>query len=233
MKNLFTHVIAVFAVMQLTSCNECKDVTCLNGGVCEDGTCECPAGFSGSSCEVEDKCVTNNVTCLNEGVCIDGECDCEPFYRGADCANYCKNGRYISSSTSCDCYPGWDSDGCTNEMRLAWIGAYSVDVTGCTERTVTSEITSMEHPEADSIGIDVSYVGITNLTGFGDTKGYGLIIDGNRLTIPNQKVRDENGTQFTVESEQPAAMVNGGFNLTIIRSISGGSTECYLDYSAN
>jgi hypothetical protein len=35
-----------------TSCtkDECKSVTCLNGGTCSGGTCVCPVGYTGSSC---------------------------------------------------------------------------------------------------------------------------------------------------------------------------------------
>ena len=36
-----------------TSCSKdaCKDVTCQNGGTCSDGTCVCPTGYEGTSCE--------------------------------------------------------------------------------------------------------------------------------------------------------------------------------------
>jgi hypothetical protein len=29
----------------------CADVTCANGGTCLEGTCDCPEGFSGETCE--------------------------------------------------------------------------------------------------------------------------------------------------------------------------------------
>jgi len=231
MKNFFQFAFAALFLIQLTSCDECKDVTCTNGS-CEDGTCICPTGFSGTSCEVEDKCITNNVECLNDGVCEDGECDCEPFYRGDDCGTYCVNGRYLPSTATCDCYPGWDSDGCTNEMRLGWIGEYSVAATGCFQGNINSEITSMDHPDPDSLTIDVSYVGITNLTTAGDTKAYGMIIEDNKLMIPAQNVKDGNGTTFNVASEEPVSMSNGSFELVIIRKFQGNPTTCTLNFTA-
>jgi hypothetical protein len=35
-----------------TSCEKdpCEDVTCLNGGTCIDGECDCPEGYTGSDC---------------------------------------------------------------------------------------------------------------------------------------------------------------------------------------
>jgi len=33
----------------------CKDVDCLNGGTCIDGTCQCAAGFEGSECDTESR----------------------------------------------------------------------------------------------------------------------------------------------------------------------------------
>ncbi len=40
-----------------TSCSkdECKDVTCQNGGVCSGGNCTCPVGYEGSRCETKSR----------------------------------------------------------------------------------------------------------------------------------------------------------------------------------
>lgn len=51
MKNwilLFT----VFSLSLLSSCSSdpCESVTCANGGVCMDGTCDCPDGWTGADC---------------------------------------------------------------------------------------------------------------------------------------------------------------------------------------
>lgn len=54
----------------LAACSDdpCEDVTC-GPGVCEDGTCICPAGYEGSSCETETRSlyygtyVLSNVDC--------------------------------------------------------------------------------------------------------------------------------------------------------------------------
>lgn len=45
--------IGTFSTVFYTACNkdECKDVTCQNGGVCDGGTCVCPTGYEGSKCE--------------------------------------------------------------------------------------------------------------------------------------------------------------------------------------
>ncbi|RYD79560.1 MAG: hypothetical protein EOP53_09460 [Sphingobacteriales bacterium] len=32
--------------------NPCDTVNCQNGGICDDGTCMCPTGYSGAHCEI-------------------------------------------------------------------------------------------------------------------------------------------------------------------------------------
>lgn len=45
--------IGAFSTMLYTSCNPdaCKDVVCNNGGTCLNGTCQCPSGYEGTSCQ--------------------------------------------------------------------------------------------------------------------------------------------------------------------------------------
>ena len=42
-----------FGAIMYTSCTKdaCKGVTCLNGGTCSGGTCTCPTGYIGASCQ--------------------------------------------------------------------------------------------------------------------------------------------------------------------------------------
>ena len=58
MKKL-TRILAMATFMfaglaMFNSCNDdpCKDVSCLNGGTCDNGSCLCAAGFEGADCSV-------------------------------------------------------------------------------------------------------------------------------------------------------------------------------------
>ena len=42
---------ACMIAVSLTACDPCKDVTCMNGGVCDEGDCVCLEEYEGSSCE--------------------------------------------------------------------------------------------------------------------------------------------------------------------------------------
>ena len=47
--------IAAFGAITYVACNkdECKGVTCNNGGTCISGTCNCPTGYEGSTCQTK------------------------------------------------------------------------------------------------------------------------------------------------------------------------------------
>jgi hypothetical protein len=49
--------VGAFAATFVTSCTKdaCKDITCLNGGNCTDGTCTCPLGYEGTTCATMSK----------------------------------------------------------------------------------------------------------------------------------------------------------------------------------
>jgi hypothetical protein len=47
--------LGAFSAVVYTSCtkDECKSVTCLNGGTCSGGNCTCPTGYEGTTCQDE------------------------------------------------------------------------------------------------------------------------------------------------------------------------------------
>jgi len=65
------------------NCNTllCDVVLCENGGTCNNGDCDCPEGFSGLTCEVDDACLA--IECLNGGTCSLGICACPDGFTGA------------------------------------------------------------------------------------------------------------------------------------------------------
>jgi len=96
-------------VIGLSSCSDpCDDVNC-GPGVCEDGTCLCPDGFSGINCEIEDLCFS--VDCGDFGTCEDGLCNCERGYVGELCETAIRDkfiGNWIINDWTCQM--GTDTD---------------------------------------------------------------------------------------------------------------------------
>jgi hypothetical protein len=115
----FILIIAIISV----SCNKedaCEKITCMNGGACQDGTCDCPDGFTGDRCEIEDRCITQNISCLNGGTCQDGTCDCPDGFTGDRCEIEdrcitqnisCLNGGTCQDGV-CDCPDGFIGNRC-------------------------------------------------------------------------------------------------------------------------
>ncbi|MEM8897765.1 MAG: hypothetical protein AAGC85_06655 [Bacteroidota bacterium] len=82
--------LTVSILLFVGGCSEesCTGIVCENGGVCEEGDCQCPEGFFGANCEVAlDPCLNQEcgngrceTTSANEAVCI-----CDEGYEGASC----------------------------------------------------------------------------------------------------------------------------------------------------
>ena len=56
MKSLITIFVLLTAILFIPSCSSdpCEEISCLNGGICTEGTCDCPPGWSGDDCSVVD-----------------------------------------------------------------------------------------------------------------------------------------------------------------------------------
>lgn len=64
----------------------CEDIICYNGGVCVDGSCDCPPPFTGPQCENDTTTVDpcEGIVCIN-GDCENGVCDCDQGWTGPRC----------------------------------------------------------------------------------------------------------------------------------------------------
>jgi len=109
-------------------CNVSSD--CKNDALCHNGTCFCPPGFTGESCDINiDECrqYLGGQPCLNNGTCVDEinafRCDCPPGFRGDRCqdlADMCYESPCLNNATcinhrtsyTCRCEPGWEGKHC-------------------------------------------------------------------------------------------------------------------------
>jgi hypothetical protein len=88
--NRFFFLSIVLAMLSWYGCaDDCENVNCENGGICIDGRCDCPEGFTGQRCEVElDPCL--QLQCANADTClVDNQgrarCVCQQGYEGIRC----------------------------------------------------------------------------------------------------------------------------------------------------
>ena len=93
--------------------NKCECIEeCQNGGYCQAGTCICPSGYHGDTCELCPDC-ENGGTYISDGTC---ECS-TPFY-GDCCENKlcdpsCQNNGTCINEV-CECVTGYTGDTCEN-----------------------------------------------------------------------------------------------------------------------
>lgn len=97
-------LIFVFFLIFLAGCkpDACDTVVCKNDGVCKDGLCTCPAGFTGVNCEIK----------INP---------C--FTLGCDTTNsYCDT---ATTPASCICNDGWEGALCNKTWAQKYYGTYN------------------------------------------------------------------------------------------------------------
>ena len=79
MKNIKVFILCCLsmgAIVAFSSCEDdpCETVVCQNDGVCSDGVCDCPDGYSGTLCETEQRTVFLGTYNAAE------ECSSAPFF---------------------------------------------------------------------------------------------------------------------------------------------------------
>lgn len=89
-KFLMLAVVVIGSMLYFQSCdNSCDTVTCLNGGTCTDGACDCPAGTGGDDCGTYLDCTVLEPLCpANSSCAVDGSeasCFCNAGYEGDTC----------------------------------------------------------------------------------------------------------------------------------------------------
>ncbi|CAH1794302.1 unnamed protein product [Owenia fusiformis] len=119
--------------------NYCENITCQNGGICENGTgthnCTCMPGYSGSFCQHNiDDCVGH--LCENGATCVDDignySCTCTPGFENTMCnvnINECQDGGCVANGTK-NCTDLIDDFECT--CRQGYTGRFcQVDINEC------------------------------------------------------------------------------------------------------
>ncbi|XP_071959934.1 uncharacterized protein [Antedon mediterranea] len=113
---------------------ECNVETCLNGGSCapvELGKlCDCPQGFTGSSCETIADCINTPRYCENGATCIPGieglpvTCQCLPGFKGDQCETFSCEAGTCQNQGTCYTEPEFLKDGKICNCSPLFTGTY-------------------------------------------------------------------------------------------------------------
>ena len=83
---LLSTCIVAISTESCTIEESCPTINCNSGTVNESNcNCDCLTGFSGTNCEIEDACITQEIVCQNGGTCDQGVCDCPYGFFGTNC----------------------------------------------------------------------------------------------------------------------------------------------------
>lgn len=181
----------VFTAVTYMACSKkendnCKNITCLNGGTCTDGKCACPDGFGGVNCEVIKNPCTG-IDCLNGGTCENGICKCPPGYEGPRCENkvdscisvVCQNGGTCISG-KCYCPKGYEGAYCEILSRDKFKGTWTVFEDG----TVS---TASQYDVSITEGVSITTLKVVNFYNTLTTP-LDISLNGDTLMIPLQIV---------------------------------------------
>lgn len=205
----------------------CKDIICLNGGNCNNGTCNCPEGFGGSYCELP---ACGAGFCEHGGTCVNGTCDCPEGYLGDFCETVtpcallnCPENAHCKTLTDqtviCECDDWYTGTNCT-EVRSNYYGNYTA-----TESCLTGIFTNFVSISSSISGVQYfNMVGPAQVgSGNFSVKAQLSTTDPNKFTIPNQTISaDVSIIGTSTGSRDPA---NGNITVSYKVTYSTGSIQ--------
>lgn len=146
--NLLLLAVGGALILSLSSCDDCKDVTCENGGTCNEGECECTDNYFGDNCETH---------CVN-GAYAGGSCDCDAGYEGDACETMSRD-KFVGSYSVSDNCTGSGAD--TYTVAIATSSGEVTDVlisnfwalfTNSVKATISGNTITIDSQEPDGDG---------------------------------------------------------------------------------
>ncbi len=164
MKNLRKITLALFIGAAsfstlFTSCNNdpCKDIQCDNGGVCTEGSCDCPAGYEGANCETLSK--TKFINAAGWNVTEDGTSSAADNYDVNITSNSSvTNGVYISNvwNTFTNTVNATVVGNTITIARQAPITGVYVEGSGTIDTTLNPDRITMKYKVTDETGVPIT-----------------------------------------------------------------------------
>lgn len=119
MKNISYFLLCILTVLG-TACkpDACDKVLCKNNGICDNGFCDCPEGFTGVNCEIKiNPCFTLGCDTLNS------VCDT------------------TTTPASCICNEGWEGSLCNETWAKKYFGTFNAsEICNGTSNTYSAEV---------------------------------------------------------------------------------------------
>ncbi len=235
LRYFFTILLVVF---YFVSCGKkedaCDTFVCLNNGTCNNGVCDCAAGFVGDHCENQ---VCGSAFCQNDGVCVNGVCECPEGYLGdfcetvtpcaaLNCPEHASCAMQPNQVLVCECHDWYSGTDCEEARENYYYTNYYASETGGTGLFVNFA----------SISSNTTGLKFFNITGPSAVTASNFSIraelvadDYNKFTIPLQTVSANTTIVSTsIGTRDPA---NGSLSISYKLTLVGYIENCNLTLS--
>ncbi|MBL7785492.1 MAG: calcium-binding EGF-like domain-containing protein [Chitinophagales bacterium] len=239
--NILLYFLTIFLVtFCFVSCGKkddaCDTIVCLNNGTCNNGVCDCAAGFVGDHCENQ---VCGSAFCQNDGVCVNGVCDCPEGYLGdfcetvtpcaaLNCPEHASCVMQPNQVLACECDDWYSGSQCTEARKAYYYSAYSA-----TESCGSGLFTNFVSIDSGTGG--VATFNLIGPTPFGSNNvavsAQLVATDYNKFTIPEQTVSLNPTATIVSTSTGTRDPATGSLSISYKLTLNGAIENCNLTLS--